>query len=432
MGHQRVFRVSTPLARRMALDILRRCLDHNQDIQAATDDVLVVAPDGPDKGLATELAYGYLRLRGRLDFLLNQLLRNPVQTSPVLRRILGVAAYELLFLSRIPEYATLDWAVTLAKDRLDPTMGKVANGVLRSLLRLGRAVHHPDYFQAKTAGVAAFLAAWYSCPSWLARMWLSAYGQEQAETLLRASLQTPPLGARINRLHPEANALRQQLASTAEVREFEATLTQWPEFLHAAETNGVLTRQSLAAQRIMDVLGVDLWPDPILDACAGRGGKTFLMAERGKEVWAADVNVFRLGQFGAECRRLGFAVPVFRAPAQGPSPLRQAPRTIFLDAPCSGLGVLSRRPDIKWKRTPADCATLASLQRDMLAGAAGLLPGGGGLVYVTCTMNPAENETQIASFIHDHPNFSLVRQARTPMSEHLGEFFFGAVLHKKN
>lgn len=423
--------MSTPLARRMALDILRRTLDHGQDVQAATDDVLTAAPDGPDKGLATELAYGYLRLRGRLDFLLNQLLRNPVQTSPVLRRILGVAAYELLFLSRIPDYATLDWAVTLTRERLDQTMAKVANGVLRSLVRLGRVVHQPEYYRTKTAGQAAFLAAWYSCPPWLAKMWLAAYGPAQTEAFLEASLHAPPLGVRINRQHPKADALTQHLAPmTLAASSSGASLSQWPDFLRAAEDKGVATRQSLAAQLIMDALGVDHWPCPILDACAGRGGKTFLMAERGKEVWASDVNMFRLRQFGAENRRLGCAVPSFRAPAQGPYPLGLTPRTIFLDAPCSGLGVLSRRPDIKWKRTPGDCVQLADLQREILTGAGRLLPADGCLVYVTCTLNPEENDRLIASFLGEHPSFACIRQAQTPIEAQLGEFFFGVVLRK--
>ncbi len=425
--------MSTPLARRMALDILRRCLEHGQDIQAATDDVLTPASDGPDKGLATELAYGYLRLRGRMDFLLNQLLRNPVQTSPILRRILGVAAYELLFLSRIPDYATLDWAVGLVKERLDPTMGKVANGVLRSLVRLGRPAHQPDYYQTRTAGHAAFLAAWYSCPQWLVQMWIKAYGQARAEAFLQASLQAPPLGVRINRQHPKAETLRAELESVALAASSSGlALKTWPETLSAAERDGLATRQSLAAQQIMDALGVDHWPSPILDACAGRGGKTFFMAEGGKEVWASDVSMFRLKQLRAENHRLGFAVPAFRAPGQGPYPLRHAPRTIFLDAPCSGLGVLSRRPDTKWKRTAADCAQLAGIQREILAGAASLLPPGGCLVYVTCTLNPDENEGQIARFLREQPRFTCIRQAQTATTEPLGEFFFGAVLRKQD
>ena len=396
------------------------------------DEVLVPVPAGPDKGLATELAYGYLRMRGRIDFLLSQLLKNPVQTSPVMKRILGVAMYELLFLSRIPDYATLDWAVTLVRERLDQTMGKVANGVLRSLLRLGLSVRFEEYYQTKTAGHDQFLAAWYSCPQWLTRMWLSSYGKEQTQAFLQATLGAPPLGVRINRAHAQAETLRENLQPLQQASSnWGIALTQWPEFLQQAVTEGAATRQSLAAQKIMHALGVEYWPSPVLDACAGRGGKTYLMSEQGKNVWASDVNVFRLRQLRAEGARLGFDIPAFRSQGQGPYPLRQTPRTIFLDVPCSGLGVLSRRPDIKWKRTAADCAGLVRLQAEILRAAADLLTSGGCLVYVTCTLNPEENEKQIERFASLHPEFSRLRQSQSEPEEGLGEFFYGAVLRKK-
>ncbi len=423
--------MSTPLARRLAMDILRRTMDHHMDLQAAVDDVLSAVQPGPDKGLATELAYGYLRLRGRIDFILGQLLKNPHQTSPVMKRILGLAAYELLYLSRIPEYATLDWAVSLVRERLGDPLSKVANGVLRNLVRLGRTVHLPDYYEGKAAGHAKFLSAWCSCPTWLAELWLGAYGKDKARAYLEAALQAPPLGVRVNRLHPQGEELRQALAPLADARtEWGFALKQWPDFLDEAVAAGAATRQSLAAQKIMDVLGAEHWPSPVLDACCGRGGKTFLMAELGKTVWASDVNVFRLRQLKGESGRLGMPLPAFRAGAQGPYPLRQSPRTVFLDAPCSGLGVMSRRPDIKWKRTPADCAGLAGLQGDMLRAAADLLPPGGCLAYVTCTLNPEENEGRIEGFVRTRPGLRLLRQAQSDTAEGLGEFFYGAVLKK--
>lgn len=420
--------MKVPPARRLALDVLRRALDQGRDLQAATDDVLAPVPAGPDKGLATELACGYLRLRGRIDFLLDRLLAHPTRTSPILRRILGVAAYELLFLDRIPEYATLDWAVGLVRERLGQSMARVANGVLRGLLRLEDHPRQPDFYQDPDP--IRFLSRWFSCPAWLAELWLTGYGREGAEAFLSATLQAPPPGVRVNRLHLDAGKLREAITPLAgQTTAWGAALTAWPEFVARAVDRGAATRQSLAAQKIMESLGLDDWPEPVLDACAGRGGKTYLLAEQGKTVWASDVNVFRLRQFLAEGQRLELAVPVFRGPAQGPHPLRQAPRTVLLDAPCSGLGVLSRRPDIKWKRTPADCADLVRLQADILNGAAGLLPAGGLLVYVTCTLNRGENEDQVARFMAGHPEYELLAQ-ETGQDFVLGEFFYGAVLKK--
>ena len=423
--------MSTPTARRLALDILRRTLDNKQDLQAAVDDTLSPVPAGPDKGLATELAYGYLRMRGRIDFLLSQLLKNPHQTSPILKRILGVAMYELLFLTRIPDYATLDWAVSLVRERLDATMGRVANGVLRSLLRLGLAPRFPDYYQTKTIGHDQYLAAWYSCPQWLVRLWLDGYGKERTDAFLQASIATPPLGVRVNRAHARAEEVRDSLRPLAQnSSEWGFALPQWPDFLAQAVAEGSATRQSLAAQKVMDAIGMAYWPSPVLDACAGRGGKTFLMSEVGKSVWASDINVFRLRQLKAEGARLGFDVPAFRAQGQGPWSLRQTPNTVFLDVPCSGLGVLSRRPDTKWKRTAGDCAGLVNLQEQILEATAALLSSGGCLAYVTCTLNPEENERQIERFTLRHPEFTSLRQAQSDPAEALGEFFYGAVLRK--
>lgn len=423
--------MSIPPARKLTMDILRLTLDHGQDLQAAVDTVLSGVEDGPDKGLATELSYGYLRLRGRLDFLLNQLLKNPTKTSPVLRRILGVAAYELLYLDRVPEYATLDWAVDLVRKRLDMSLARVANGVLRSLQRLGRSIYHPEYYEKRAVGTAQFLAAWHSSPQWLVEKWLGEYGRELTETYLTSTLTPPPVAVRINRWHAGADKLRQTLQPLVmQSTQWGLSMTSWPKGLDRGILAGAATRQSLASQQIIDALQPQTWPDPILDACAGRGGKTYLLAEMGKIVWASDVNVFRLRQLVSEGRRLDLPLPVFRAPGQGPYPLREAPRTIFLDAPCSGLGVLSRRPDIKWKRTAADCAGLVALQREILDGAASLLPEGGTLAYVTCTLNRDENEHQIAAFLQRHAAFAQVTETTSPDPE-LGEFFYGAVLRKQ-
>lgn len=169
---------------------------------------LTPASDGPDKGLATELAYGYLRLRGRMDFLLNrsEILSRPRPSCAAL----GVAAYELLFLSRIPDYATLDWAVGLVKERLDPNHGHRQRCVPGSWSAWAARVHQPDY-QTRIAGHAAFLAAWYSCPQWLVQMDQGLWSGSD-RSLFTGQPPGPALGVRINRQHPKVGALRAELS----------------------------------------------------------------------------------------------------------------------------------------------------------------------------------------------------------------------------
>ena len=139
------------------------------------------------------------------------------------------------------------------------------------------------------------------------------------------------------------------------------------------------------------------WREPIWDCCAGRGGKTTALLEQGhRGIWASDVSLRRLRGLRGELGRLRLpAVPVFRADATNP-PLGEKPRTILIDAPCTGLGVLSRRPDAKWKRGPRDVVDLAAVQRRILEACAALLPSGGRLVYLTCTATRAENDDQAA------------------------------------
>jgi 16S rRNA (cytosine967-C5)-methyltransferase len=181
---------------------------------------------------------------------------------------------------------------------------------------------------------------------------------------------------------------------------------------------------------ILSRLGMADWPEPVFDACAGRGGKTLALAEAGKRVFAGDMHAGRLSGLGKEAARLGLpAIAAFRASATR-MPLSRPPGTILLDAPCSGLGVLSRRPDAKWRRQPEDLAGLIRLQRAMLEAAYAALGPGGRLVYVTCTINPAENEANVDRLGSRHRDLVLEAEVPAAPDAALGEAFYGAVLKK--
>ncbi len=200
--------------------------------------------------------------------------------------------------------------------------------------------------------------------------------------------------------------------------------------LGAALAEGRLSRQSAAAQLVLARLGLDGWPEPVVDACAGRGGKTLALAEAGKKVFAGDMLAAKLSGLAREACRLGLPpIAAFRASATR-MPLGRAPGTILLDAPCSGLGVLSRRPDAKWRRRPEDLAGLVRLQRAMLEAAYANLAPGGRLVYVTCTTNPAENEQAVDRLGNRHRDLVLETEVPAAPDAALGEAFYGAVLKK--
>jgi 16S rRNA (cytosine967-C5)-methyltransferase len=433
-----------PPARRIALSVLGRVLpgpkSPGQDVQAALDNALVDSTLDPrDRGLATELVYGYLRLCGRIDFILAQFLKNPSAVPLTVRRILGLASYEILYCAKVPVYASVDWAVSAVRKAGGKGLSGMANAVLRRVAADPAGFDDPDFFRRDRPSEEVYLSRAFSCPEWIVSLWLRACGPEDARRHLTAQAEPAPLGLRINCSRPGARELFDRLAAlpgtlfadfpTVAVptgTDFAAAGLNLPEALGS----GLLSRQSAAAQAVLYQLGLTRWPEPIFDACAGRGGKTLLLAEAGKRVYAADMHAARLSSLPREAARLGLpAIAAFRASATK-MPLAARPGTILLDAPCSGLGVLSRRPDSKWRRAPEDLAGLVRLQGAMLEAAVHQLAPGGRLVYVTCTVNPAENEKAIDRLGSRRRELVLEAEAPAWPDPVLGETFYGAVLRK--
>jgi 16S rRNA (cytosine967-C5)-methyltransferase len=174
------------------------------------------------------------------------------------------------------------------------------------------------------------------------------------------------------------------------------------------------------------------WPEPIWDACAGRGGKTSALLELGhSRIFSSDVNRRRLKGLVSEAHRLSLPTPLAFLADASASPLSKGkgcPGTILIDAPCSGLGVLSRRPDAKWKRSPVDIDNLAAIQSRILKACTDILPVGGRLAYLTCTMTRAENDGQAE--ILKSLGFELVALSEPVMNGTLREFFWGGVWRK--
>ncbi|WP_029896297.1 transcription antitermination factor NusB [Desulfohalovibrio reitneri] len=420
----------TPKARRAALEALER-VGRGADVQAALDPLLDELPPR-DTGLTTELTYGVLRLRARLDFLLDRHLRKPEKVPPPLRDLLRVAAFELTLLDRVPSYATVNWSVEATKQRFGDSLAGVVNGVLRNISRLGEDAAKPDYYRQDNPDSDVFLSRYHSMPLWVVRLWRKELGDEAAERVLAASCQAPPVGVRLNTRHPGAADLLPQLqnGSVFSLDKTAFALGETELDLPALEAEGRLTRQSAASQEAVLRLEPEDWSPPVWDACAGRGGKSWLLAERGvRPLWVSDLRPGRLKKLNSQAKRLGLPeLPAFLADATQP-PLGRQPRTILLDAPCSGLGVLARRPDAKWRRTPRDAKKLAGIQDKLLRAAWNTLPPGGELAYVTCTLNRAENEERVESLIRDKGAVEAVRFT-TPPDSSLREFLFACLLRK--
>lgn len=398
---------------------------NSHDIQASLDTALTGGEIDPrDAGLATELSYGYLRYKKRLEYILSRFLKDPGRLNPKMRLAMGVAAYEILFLDRIPFYASVDWAVEFSKTKPGSRLSGLFNAVLRRVSELGEEAHDPDFFR-KDASRPEFLTRWYSCPQWLVDLWVRTYGEDTARRYLEAQLKAPAVGINLYG-HPEADTLYTELAGLPEVMDIEGmSFALPPGTAFEDEPTPPLARQSFAARQAIEALVPASWDSPVWDACAGRGGKTRILLEHGLRVFASDPHGGRLSALSRELP----GVETFEANAALATP-PHTPGTILLDLPCSGLGVLSRRPDTKWRRKAKDLDDLVKLQHEILENALRRVKRGGKIAIITCTLNPDENELLIQNFIEKHPEAEVLKQWTTSPGSPLNEFFYAALLKK--
>lgn len=432
-----------PPARIAALQALQQTFQRGSDLQFALDaQIRRLQLIQKDANLATELCYGYLRHRGRIAFTLEHFLRKPGNLPPLCRTAFELATYETLFLERIPEFATRSWLTSFVRQKWGPGLTRVATAYMTNIFKTRPALHEPDFYRQNSNDVRVFLSRYYSLPPWIIALWENAYGLEATQHLAQAQIQPAPLGLRINPLHSRKDALIQLCASaSAELETLdslsiacsrETAREAFPD-LFADIQGGAISRQSLEAQRILKNMQAGSWQEPIWDVCAGRGGKTCYLLERGHQmVRASDANFTRLQGLLRELGRLALPrIPVAQARAQAPLPWQEQPATILMDVPCSGLGVLSRKPDIKWKRTPGDIPALIQLQDQILSRCAQSLARGGHIAYISCTLNPEENQARIHNFLRLYPDFRLSQEYAPPQSPTTREYFWGAVVQKR-
>ncbi|NLP09283.1 16S rRNA (cytosine(967)-C(5))-methyltransferase RsmB, partial [bacterium] len=316
----------------------------------------------------------------------------------------------------IPDFAAVDESVTLARLAGHAKWASLANGLLRGYLRQSNKIVFPD---AK-AEPERFLSVVYSHPLWLVKMWVRQFGFDQTELLCQADNQPAPLSLRVNLLLISSQRFAQELTQRgigfqrSIVPDF-FTIHDLPYPLQIAFlTKGWVTVQDESAG-LPNLLFRGQAGQVLLDLCAAPGGKCGHMAERSGDrcpVIAMDLQPGRTRLIRSLVTRLGLrSVQVVTANALQ-APLRSAD-VVLLDAPCSGLGVLRRKPDLRWRRRLADIALLLQLQKKLLHQAAGLVAKNGVLVYSTCTIHPPENQEMIAWFLHAHPGWALQRAEET-------------------
>jgi 16S rRNA (cytosine967-C5)-methyltransferase len=410
----------------MALSVLIESQRSDECLEVLMDSALTrTAMDVRDKALAVEIVYGVLRRLATIDWRLRPMLQKPLGRLPiVVQMLLRMGAYQLLFLDRVPPSAAVSESVNLTRMQsrtLKRDWSGFVNAVLRALIRESS----PSWPSIEEHAAQA-LAVRYSLPEWLSRRWLDRWGIDRAQKACEQVSVIPPLTLRINRLQISRDEFLSRLheaglkAKAARISPVGVTLEEGmsipslPGF-----AGGQFYVEDEAAQLVPPLL--DVQPgDLVLDTCAAPGGKTTHLAELMKDtgrIYAVDRSQARLKLLDANRRRLRHTSIVsivgdvrdasWReaiSRAVGRQSLAKFDR-ILVDAPCSGLGVLRRHPDAKWRKSSEQFERHHALQIQILESAALCLRPGGVLVYSTCSTEAEENEGVIDQFLRIHADF---------------------------
>lgn len=371
---------------------------------------------GVDSAFVSALVYGVLERAITLDYIIKQYSKIPLRKIEMKTKIiLRMGVCQLLFMDKVPDSAAVNESVKLAKkQRMQQSAGFI-NGILRSITRAETPYRLPD----KEKDSIYYYSVKYAVPQSLVRLWINSYGELNAEQLLRSLSGRPPICARVNTLKTDKAALKAALEEQGVVCEETAMLPDALRLSHtgaverlSAYKNGWFHIQDLSSQLCVDFLS----PKPrdvMLDICAAPGGKSFTAAQymqnRGK-LYAFDLFDHKLKLLRDGARRLGITV-LLASKRDGATGAALPPADkILCDVPCSGLGILARKPEIRAKQEliPAD---LPDLQYKILCRSAQYLANGGTLVYSTCTLNPAENGENARRFLAEHPDFCGVTLA---------------------
>ncbi|MFI5009460.1 MAG: 16S rRNA (cytosine(967)-C(5))-methyltransferase RsmB [Solirubrobacterales bacterium] len=413
-------------ARVCAFAVLRRVFEQG----AYTDRALQSEArelDARDRALAMRLAYGAVQRKGTLDHLIEHLAGRPVARldAPVLAA-LRLGLYELLYLRGAPDHAVVADAVELAK-----TTGRVGHGLVNAVLR--RATREgPALLAELREDTPAHAATMHSHPEWIARLWWEELGADGARALMAADNEPGELALRANTLRTTAAELARALpvATHTDPRLPEALVLDGPLDLHGSPlwSEGAFLAQSRAAMLVARALD----PQPgerVLDLCAAPGGKSThlaaLMQGQG-EVVAVERNPHRAAELQRTAQRLHAAnVRVELADAALPRSSEAPFDRVLVDPPCSGLGTLQARADLRWRVTPESVREMVGIQASILAAGAAVLRPGGVLVYSTCTISLIENERQIVAFLDSHPDFAQAEPplVTLPHRDHTAGFF---------
>jgi 16S rRNA (cytosine967-C5)-methyltransferase len=376
----------------------------------------------PDKALAAKLSSGTIQHLNTIDWALQLYSKHKIDSlTPWLRNLLRVSAYQLIYLEKVPDYAVVDEAVNLARRYGHRGVAGLTNALLRKLAAEVDSLPWPE----ATEEPLECLSLRHSYPPWLIKRLLDRYGFDETEKWCLANLEKPSLSARVNRLRTTAEVLIDKLKK----EQIEAFTNQVvPDLLVINAGASKLAQSSSFSEGLLTIQGQSsalvaplLKPQPgevIIDLCSAPGGKTTHLAELQQDlgvIYAVELHQSRIGLIQKAATRLGLKsiIPVQADGRELVNLSLPAADAVLVDAPCSGLGVIRRLPEIKWRRTGQDLIGFQKLQLELLAAAARQLRPGGRLLYSVCTAEPEETVQVTELFQKDHPDF--ITQSLSPL-----------------
>ena len=367
-----------------------------------------------DKRLLNELVHGVLRNQSKLDWVLTGFYHGQYsKVVPNVRNALRVGLYQILFLTRIPHHAAVNEAVEFVKKYRGQKLADTINGLLRNIARNIENIRYP----LATNDEIQYLSVFHSHPAWMVKRWHARFGFEATESLCKSNNIRPFLTLHANSLRIDLHGFLNGLVEYGidyrrcfYLDEY-VTIRNLPNIRNMRMfQDGHFTIQDESAGLVDKLLD----PKPgemIIDLCSAPGGKALhaaeLMHNTGRII-AVDKYMTRLNLVQQSAERLGITILELHEADATSFGSEQADK-VLVDAPCSGLGTLSKKPDIKWKREPEDISALVEIQKNILDNAVTLVKPGGVLVYSTCTIEPEENGDQIRAFLHRHSDFEIDR-----------------------
>ena len=427
--------------RELVLDILMEVNEKEQYSHLVIRDVLNKYQylEKQERAFLTRLAEGTIEHMLEMDFIINSFSKVKVKKmKPLIRNLLRMSVYQIKYMDAIPDAAVCNEAVKLAKKRGFGQLRGFVNGVLRNIARELPRLQYPD----ERLEPVRFIEVNYSVPAWMAEQWIADYGMEKTKKICESFLVERPITIRTNLMRIRPEELKAKLEAEG------VTVNEVPALSYAFEIKGFDYLQSLESfeeglfyvQDISSMMVAELAaPEQnsyIIDVCAAPGGKSSHLAEKmlgTGTVEARDLTEYKVSLIEENIERHGLGN--MKAVQMDAAILDEASigkaDVLICDLPCSGLGVMGKKTDIRYKMTPEKQQDLVQLQREILTTVHAYVKEGGTLVYSTCTIHKGENEGNIEWFLKEHPEFVLEFMEQMFPGETYHDGFFIAKLVRR-